>query len=116
MSLVITKMLDPQLLRTDPDAVAQALAPRGYELDVDAWRKLEALRKELQIRAQELQGQKNQSAKSIGHAKAHGEDIQPLLDQVKHLGEELGQAEAEFGEVRDKQQSWLMEMPNLAHC
>jgi len=107
-------MLDPQLLRADPDAVAQALVPRGYELDVKAWRKLEALRKELQIRSQELQSQKNQSAKSIGQAKARGEDIQPLLDQVKNLGEELGQAEAEFGEVRDKQQAWLMEMPNLA--
>ena len=107
-------MLDPQLLRADPDAVAQALAPRGYELDVKAWRKLEALRKELQIRSQELQSQKNQSAKSIGQAKARGEDIQPLLDQVKHLGEKLGQAEAAFGEVRDKQQAWLMEMPNLA--
>ena len=107
-------MLDPQLLRADPDAVAQALAPRGYELDVDAWSKLEVRRKELQIRAQELQSQKNQSAKSIGQAKARGEDIQPLLDQVKHLGEELGQSEAEFGEVRDQQQAWLMEMPNLA--
>ena len=107
-------MLDPQLLRADPDAVAAALAPRGYELDVNAWRKLEGRRKELQISAQELQSQKNQSAKSIGQAKARGEDIQPLLDQVKHLGEKLGQAEAQFAEVRDQQQAWLMEMPNLA--
>ena len=107
-------MLDPQLLRADPDAVAEALAPRGYELDVEAWRTLEALRKELQVRAQELQSQKNQSAKAIGQAKARGEDIQPLLDQVKYLGEELGEAEAEFSAVRDQQQAWLMEMPNLA--
>jgi seryl-tRNA synthetase len=107
-------MLDPQLLRADPEAVAAALTPRGYELDVDAWRKLEVRRKELQIRAQELQSQKNQSAKSIGQAKARGEDIQPLLDQVKHLGEELGLAEVQFSEVRDQQQDWLMEMPNLA--
>jgi seryl-tRNA synthetase len=107
-------MLDPQLLRSDPEAAAKALAPRGYELDVSAWRELEARRKQLQIRVQELQNQKNQSAKSIGQAKARGEDIQPLLDKVKSLGEELGQSEAEFGEVRDQQQAWLMEMPNLA--
>jgi seryl-tRNA synthetase len=107
-------MLDPQLLRSDPEAAAEALAPRGYEFDVSAWRELEARRKQLQIRVQELQNQKNQSAKSIGQAKARGEDIQPLLDEVKNLGEELGQAEAEFNKVRDQQQAWLMEMPNLA--
>ena len=107
-------MLDPQLLRTEPEAVAAALKPRGYELDVAAWRELESRRKELQIRVQELQNQKNQSAKSIGQAKARGEDIQPLLDEVRHLGEELGQSESEFNEVRSRQQAWLLEMPNLA--
>jgi seryl-tRNA synthetase len=107
-------MLDPQLLRADPEAVADALAPRGYEFDVTAWRELEARRKELQIQVQELQNQKNQSAKSIGQAKARGEDIQPLLDEVKHLGELLSQSEAAFNEVRDEQQAWLMGIPNLA--
>ena len=107
-------MLDPQLLRTDPEAVAEALKPRGYELEVAAWRELESRRKELQIRVQELQNQKNQSAKSIGQAKARGEDIQPLLEEVRHLGEELGQSESEFNEVHTRQQAWLLEMPNLA--
>jgi seryl-tRNA synthetase len=107
-------MLDPNLLRTDPDAAARALAPRGYEFDVTAWRELDARRKELQVQVQELQSQKNQSAKSIGQAKARGEDIQPLLDEVKNLGTQLGQSEAEFIKVRDRQQAWLMEMPNLA--
>ena len=107
-------MLDPQLLRADPEAVAQALVSRGYNLDVEAWRELEVRRKELQIRAQELQNQKNQSAKSIGQAKARGEDIQPLLDKVKNLGEELGRGESEFNEIRSKQQAWLLEIPNLA--
>ena len=107
-------MLDPNLLRTDPDAAARALAPRGYEFDVTAWRELDARRKELQVQLQELQSRKNQSAKSIGQAKARGEDIQPLLDEVKNLGAQLGQSEAEFIKVRDRQQAWLMEMPNLA--
>jgi seryl-tRNA synthetase len=107
-------MLDPQLLRNDPEAVAAALKPRAYEFDVAAWRDLESQRKELQIRVQELQNQKNQSAKSIGQAKGRGEDIQPLLDKVKNLGEELDRGESEFNEVRSKQQAWLLEIPNLA--
>ena len=107
-------MLDPQLLRTNPEGVAEALATRGYDLDIEAWRELETRRKDLQIRTQELQNQKNQSAKSIGQAKARGEDIQPLLDEVKNLGEELSREEAEFSQVREQQQTWLMGMPNLA--
>jgi len=107
-------MLDPQLLRSEPEAVAKALITRGYSLDAEAWRELETRRKALQVRVQDLQNQKNQSARSIGQAKARGEDIQPLLDEVKHLGEELGQIESEFGEVQAQQQAWLMDMPNLA--
>jgi seryl-tRNA synthetase len=107
-------MLDPQLLRADPESVAAALAPRAYTLDVAAWRELETRRKDLQVRVQELQNQKNQSAKSVGMAKGRGEDIQPLLDEIKHLGEELGQVESEFSGVHDEQQAWLMVIPNLA--
>ncbi len=106
-------MLDPQFLRADPEGVASVLAFRGYDLDVTAWRNLESARKALQVRVQELQNRKNQSAKSIGQAKSRGEDIQPLLDEVKHLGEELGEVEADFNSVRDQQQAWLMEIPNL---
>jgi seryl-tRNA synthetase len=106
-------MLDPQLLRTDPDGVAEALVARGYVLDAAAWRDLESRRKALQVRVQELQNQKNLSARSIGQAKARGEDIQPLLDEVKHLGDELGRIETGFSEVQEQQQAWLMDMPNL---
>ena len=106
-------MLDPQLLRTDPDGVATALAVRGYRFEADNWRKLDARRKELQLRTQDLQNRKNTSAKSIGQAKARGEDIQPLLDEVRHLGDELSQAESEFNEVRAQQLGWQMEMPNV---
>jgi seryl-tRNA synthetase len=106
-------MLDPHLLRTDPEGVAAALAVRGYRFEADAWRELDARRKELQLRTQDLQNRKNTSAKSIGQAKARGEDIQPLLDEVRHLGDELARAEAEFNTVRAEQQAWQMEMPNV---
>ncbi|MDX1379462.1 MAG: serine--tRNA ligase [Xanthomonadales bacterium] len=107
-------MLDPQLLRTDPDAVAAKLSARGYDLDAAAYADLEARRKDLQVRVQDLQNQRNQSAKSIGQAKARGEDIEPLVAAVGKLGEELEQAEAEFNGIRERQHAWLLEMPNLA--
>jgi len=107
-------MLDPQKLRVDPEAVAQALRPRGYDLDVEGWRRLEQRRKELQISMQELQNRKNQDAKAIGLAKSRGEDIQPLLERVQDLGGELTQVESEFNQIRERQLAWSMEMPNLA--
>jgi len=107
-------MLDPSLLRTELHAIAQALAKRGYALDVEAYELLEGKRKSLQLRMQELQNQRNTNAKAIGLAKARGEDIQPLLDAVSKLGDELHAVENEFREVRDQQLSWQLEMPNLA--
>jgi seryl-tRNA synthetase len=107
-------MLDPQILRTDPEGVAQALRLRGYELDVSGWSALEDQRKQLQINMQDLQNRKNQDAKEIGLAKSRGEDIQPLLQQVKDLGDDLSRAETEFAAVKDKQTAWALEMPKLA--
>jgi len=107
-------MLDPQKLRADPQGVAEALAHRGYSLNVADWRALEEQRKQLQLQMQELQNQKNLQAKQIGQAKSRGEDIQPLLDQVKDLGDALTNAEGCFADVHARQSNWAMDMPNLA--
>ncbi len=107
-------MLDPVLLRKDPTAVAAALETRGYTLDVARYQSLEERRKATQERLESLKAERNQSAKSIGQAKAKGEDIQPLLDAVAKLGQELEALEGEFRAIRDEQQAWLLEMPNIA--
>ncbi|MFC1777373.1 serine--tRNA ligase [Pseudomonadota bacterium] len=107
-------MLDPLILRHDLSATVSALKTRGYNLDAAAYEALEARRKTLQIAVEELQSKRNSSAKSIGAAKARGEDIQPLLEAVAKLGDELKTAEAEFRQVRDQQAAWMLDMPNLA--
>ena len=107
-------MLDPLALRHDLSATVTALEKRGYSLDADAYETLEARRKTLQIAVEELQSKRNSSAKSIGQAKARGEDIQPLLAAVARLGDELKTAEAEFRQVRDELTAWMLDMPNLA--
>ncbi len=107
-------MLDPQIFRTDIESTAAALAERGYVLDIAAYQQLEAQRKELQGGLEDLQSQRNSSAKDIGKAKAQGEDIQPLVDRVSQLGNELDEIESQFRIVRDKQLAWHLEMPNIA--
>ncbi len=83
-------MLDPNLLRNEPDAVAEKLARRGFKLDVDKLGALEE-RRVLQVKTENLQAERNSRSKSIGQAKARGEDIEPLRLEVNKLGEELMQ-------------------------
>jgi len=108
-------MLDPKLLRTDLDNVAAQLARRGYELDVATVRSLEERRKTLQVETQDLQNERNTKSKSIGKAKAAGEDIQPLLDEVASLGNKLKAANDALGEVQEDLRQIALGMPNLPH-
>jgi seryl-tRNA synthetase len=107
-------MLDPQLLRKDLEGIAAALLHRGYELDTAAYADLEGQRKILQQDVQDLQNQRNTSAKAIGQAKARGEDIAPLVAQVGELGKALDDTETRFRDIREQQLAWQLEMPNLA--
>ena len=81
-------MLDPKLLRNELESTAAQLARRGYTLDVARISSLETQRKALQIRTQELQNERNARSKTIGRAKASGQDIQPLLNEIAGLGDQ----------------------------
>ncbi len=106
-------MLDPKLLRTDTEAVAEALEKRGYTLDAVRYQTLDARRRELQMSVQDLQNERNTRSKSIGKAKAAGEDIQPLLAAVADLGEKLDGAKAELDAIQAELDDWHLQMPNL---
>ena len=108
-------MLDPKLIRIDIASVAAQLKRRGYVLDVSAIEQLESKRKQCQVDTETLQSERNTKSKSIGKAKAAGEDIQPLLDEVAGLGEALDKAKAELGEVQQQMDAILMGIPNLPH-
>jgi len=106
-------MLDPRLFRSDLDEVKKQLDRRSYAFDATAYEGLESRRKAVQINTQELQNEKNKSAKSIGQAKAKGDDIQPLLDQVQHLGDQLKQAETELSNIQNEMTALMEAIPNF---
>lgn len=108
-----TNMLDSKFLRQDIEQTAARLAARGYELDVATVTALEEKRKTLQVKTQELQSQRNASAKAIGQAKAKGEDAQPLLDAVANLGSELDAAKAQQDVVLAAINDIALAIPNL---
>ena len=108
-------MLDPKRIRTELEQTAQQLERRGFKLDVATIRQLEEERKTLQVNTQNLQNEKNTSAKSIGAAKAKGEDIQPLLDAVADLGDKLKAAEERLAALQTELNDILMGVPNIPH-
>jgi seryl-tRNA synthetase len=108
-------MLDIQLLRNDLDGTAARLAARGYTLDTAGFQTLEAERKQLQTRTQELQAKRNASSKQIGMAKAKGEDVSAIMAEIATLGDELKAAETALEALQAPLNTLLMLIPNLPH-
>ena len=106
-------MLDIKLLRNDLDGIAGQLAKRGFKLDVSEFQALEDKRKVLQTATQDLQNERNTRSKSIGQAKAKGDDIKPLLAEVADLGDKLKTAEQDLSSLQTDIDAIVMGIPNL---
>jgi seryl-tRNA synthetase len=107
-------MLDPYLLRGQlADTAARLRASRGFELDVAGLERLEAERKQIQTRTQELQNLRNTRSKAIGLAKAKGEDVAPLLAEVAGIGDELKASEERLEQIRAELEAIALRIPNL---
>ena len=108
-------MLDSRLLRSDPEGVARNLARRGYMLDLQRFKALEERRKAVQVAADEVRASRNAHAKTVGRAKAQGEDIAPLLAQGEVLAEKLRALETDLTRVQDEFDALVLTLPNLLH-
>ena len=106
-------MIDPKKLRQDATSVAANLRRRGFEFDADGYLSLEEQRKTKQVEVESLRAERNANAKSIGKAKAQGEDVEPLLAAVKDLGDRLDESEAELASVQGDLQTIELGLPNL---
>ncbi|NJA04348.1 serine--tRNA ligase [Methylococcaceae bacterium WWC4] len=106
-------MLDPRLFRSELETVCQQLQRRGFQFDAAAYQALEDRRKDIQVKTQDLQNERNTRSKAIGLAKAKGEDIQPLLDQVADLGDQLKAAEAELNDLQNQLNALMAGIPNI---
>ncbi|OCG02617.1 serine--tRNA ligase [Gilliamella apis] len=106
-------MLDPNLLRNELDLVASKLARRGFKLDVETIRQLEEKRKTLQVETENLQAQRNARSKAIGEAKARGEDISTLREEVNKLGEKLNSAKTELDKLLNQIKDISANIPNI---
>ena len=108
-------MLDPQLLRTEAESVAERLTVKKYILDVDQLRSLEEQRKGLQSGLQDLQAERNRSAKEVGQRKAAGEDVSDLIEQTSGLSGKISAIENDLEGVRSALDELMHGIPNIPH-
>src|SRR5579862_4798981 len=108
-------MIDPKLLRSDAEAVAGNLARRGYRFDVTAFQALEQQRRHWQIETDRLRAARNAHAKTVGQARARGEDIASLVREGEGLAQELVTAEQQLNSVQSRLEQLQLELPNLLH-
>ena len=108
-------MIDIQLLRKDIDTAAARLATRKFQLDVATFSALEAERKAIQTRTEELQGKRNSLSKQIGMLKGKGEDTTAVMAEVAGLRDELKANEVALGEVQARMARFMEAVPNLPH-
>lgn len=110
-------MLDIQLLRNDIQTTAQRLAQRGFVLDTERFGELEGRRKQLQIRSEELQAQRNSLSKQIGVLMGQGkkDEAEAAKAQVAQLKTDMENIESELPRVQAALDDLLLRIPNLPH-
>ena len=108
-------MLDPAILRSDIATVVRSAEQRNMDIDFSVYESLESSRKTLQVDTERLQAERNRRSKSIGAAKAKGEDIEPLRAEVASLGDKLKQKQDELEKVQEELNDFLLLLANIPH-
>jgi len=108
-------MLDTNLLRKDVNGVADRLRARGYEFDVEGFNALEAERKSVQIRTEELQSRRNALSKQIGVLKSRGEDANAVMAEVGAIPQQVKELEVRLGDIQARLHEFMLNVPNVPH-
>lgn len=109
-------MLDPKILRSQPQEVAAQLARRGYVFDAARFSELESRRKALQTETENLQAERNKRSKEIGQAKAKGEDVASVLAAVDGLKQKLTDNEQALSALQVEFEDFVLQLPNIPHA
>ena len=108
-------MININVLRDQPEQAKLELKKRGYNLDIKKFEKLEQERKSVQVKAQELQEQRNQVSKKIGLEKSKGNNVEELMKQVNSTADILKSYEAQLEKIQSDLQILLLDIPNIPH-
>jgi seryl-tRNA synthetase len=105
-------MLDPRLIRADPDAVRAALVRRGAEGTLDEWLRLDARRRELLPELEDARAERNTTSEAIGRAKREGGDASEAIAAMQELSPRVKAMETELAEVDAARDAAMASLPN----
>ncbi len=108
-------MLDPKLIKENPQIIQQMLKSRDIEFDLDGLIDADRLRREFILKTDELRKKKNQFSLEISQKKKAGEDATKILDEMKRVSEELSGLESSQAEIEKKYMQLALTIPNLVH-
>src|SRR5690348_6877442 len=108
-------MLDPKQIRNSVDSIAARIQQRGFAIDVAKFTALEEQRKQLQVKMQDIQNERNVRSKEVGIAKANGKNVDEALRSLKELSDSLKQVEEQFSRVQTELDDFLAHIPNMPH-
>ena len=106
-------MLDPKIIRSDAQTIAEALKKKKFELDVDRLADLDSRRKILQTKTEGLQNERNLRSKSIGKAKAAGEDVSEILSSMDSMKTDLEEKKEQLNLLQKELNDYLLTVPNV---
>lgn len=108
-------MIDISLLRNDIESLEKILKHRGFDLDVNFFNSLEEERKNIQIRTQELQQERNDLSKQVGVLKSQGKDASDVLNKVSNISAQSKEFESQLASIQEKLNNFLLLIPNVPH-
>ena len=106
-------MLDIKELRDNIDQVQSSLLKRGYSLDIEKFKGLDAERKILQVNVENLQSSRKKLSEEFGKLKASGKKVDDLKDKIDHLNIELKKESIELDKILESLNTLLLDMPNV---
>ena len=108
-------MIDISLLRNDIESLEKILKHRGFDLDVNFFNSLEEERKDIQIKTQELQQERNDLSKQVGVLKSQGKDASDVLNKVSNISTQSKEFESQLALIQEKLNNFLLLIPNVPH-
>jgi len=108
-------MLDPKLIKENPEVLREMLKARVVDFDLDALIESDQKRREFIIKTDELRKKKNKVALEISQKKKVGEDASSILDEMKNVSSELTKLETEQEEIETRYSKLAFTIPNLIH-
>ena len=108
-------MHDLSFFRTNLDSIAQRLATRGYQLDVEQFRALDTDRRAALTEAEKLKAQRNELSAQIPKLKAEGKDIASVQQESRAIGERITLLDEKAKAVDESFRDLIAGVPNLPH-